>query len=69
MRIVRFAVVAAAAAAFVLPATAAQASCISLFTTPVDCVKEAVSEAVVTPDIPQCVPFGTFDLVCLPAAS
>jgi hypothetical protein len=55
---------AAVAAGVVLPATAAQASCISLFTTPVDCVKEAVNEAVAVERI-ECVYYGTYELVCL----
>ena len=51
---------AAAAASFALPAAPAHAECISYFTTPVDCALEA---------IPDCVYYGTFELVCLGGAT
>lgn len=49
-----------AAASFALPAAPAHAQCISMFTTPVDCLMEA---------IPGCVYYGTFELVCLGGAT
>lgn len=64
-RIASLAVIAAATATVLLPAAPAQASCISLFTTPVDCVKEALVSS--SPGL-QCVYYGTFELVCPPTA-
>jgi hypothetical protein len=56
---------AAAAASFALPAAPAHASgCISMVTTPVQCILEMVAV-----DAPDCVYYGTFPLVCVPPAS
>lgn len=66
-RLAGLTIAAVAAATFALPAAPAQAAgCVSLATTPVECIKEMV---VANPDLPDCVYYGTFPLVCLPAAS
>jgi hypothetical protein len=62
-RFIGIAVSAAAASAFLLPAAPANASCISMFTTPVDCIKEAVSVSI------TCVNYGTYRICPPPATS
>ena len=67
-RLAGMAIAAAAAASFALPAAPAQAAgCINMATTPVQCLLEKV--AVDSPDVPECVYYGTFPLVCLPSST
>jgi len=66
-RIAGLAVIAATTATILLPAAPAQAYCISLFTTPVDCVKEVLQSS--SPALQDCVYYGTYELVCLPSST
>ncbi|HEX8004165.1 MAG TPA: hypothetical protein VF519_15865 [Mycobacteriales bacterium] len=63
-RFLAAAVGAAAALTLALPAAPASAYCISLFTTPVDCVKEAIGVTIKNPcpiegTRPTCLPDGS----------